>query len=76
MKGHHDGPPTLTQTKEAVEVATETVKETTKSIANAIGATRSDAPLLDRLAGWTRKAPLQALAVAFLAGALIARGKR
>ena len=68
-----DGPSKLDQATEAVQAAAETVKETTRSVADAIEAGRRPGAPLDRLARWTREAPLQALAVAFLTGALLAR---
>ena len=70
------GPTKLDQAKEAVQAAAETVKETTQSFAKAIDTGRHPGAPLDRLARWTRKAPLQSLAVAFLAGMLFARRKR
>jgi len=63
----------LDQAKEAVQAASETVKETTQSVADAIRASRRpDAPL-DRVAHWARGAPLQALTAAFLIGVLVGR---
>ena len=71
-----DGPTKLTRAKEAIQAAAETVKETTQSVAEAIDAGRRPGAPLDRLARWTRQAPLQSLAIAFLAGMLIARQRR
>jgi len=71
-----DGPDKLDRAKEAVQILTHTVKETTESVSDVVQrGRRSDAPL-DRLARWTRTTPLQALAVAFLLGAVIARRHR
>ena len=70
------GPTKLRQAKEAVQAAAETVKETTQSVADAIDAGRRPGAPLDRLARWTREAPLQSLAAAFLAGMLVARRRR
>ena len=72
-----NGPTKLKQAKEAVQAAAETVRETTQSVADAIEAGRRQpgAPL-DRLAHWARQAPLQSLAVAFLAGMLFAQRRR
>ena len=71
-----DGPNKLDQAKEAVQAATQTVKETTQSLADAVEAGRQpDAPL-DRLARWARETPLHAITVAFLVGVLLGRGRR
>ena len=67
------GPNKLDRAKEAVQAVSQTVKETSQSIADAIEARRQAGAPLDRLAHWTREAPLQALAVAFLFGIAIAR---
>jgi hypothetical protein len=61
------------QATDAVQAATDTVRVTTQTVADAIEAGRRPGAPLDRLAAWTRAAPLQALAVAFLAGMVIAR---
>jgi hypothetical protein len=71
-----DGPTKLQQAKEAVQGAAETVKETTQSVADAIEAGRQPGAPLDQLARWTRQAPLQSLAVAFLVGMLVAGRRR
>ena len=63
-----DGPSKLDQAKEAVQAATQTVKETTQSVADAIEAGRRPGAPLDRLARWAREAPLHAVTVAFLVG--------
>ena len=69
-------PSKLDQVKEAVQAATQAARDTTQSVADAIEAGRQpDAPL-DRLARWTREAPLHALAVAFLFGIAVARRRR
>jgi len=66
-----DAPNKLDQAKEAVREATQTVKDTTQSVAGAIEKGRQpDAPL-DRLARWAREAPLHAVTVAFLVGVLL-----
>jgi hypothetical protein len=73
-----DGPNKLDQAKEAVQAATQTVKETTQSVADAIEAGRhpgAPAPL-DRLARWAQEAPLHAVTVAFLVGVLLGRRRR
>lgn len=67
------GPTRLNQATDAVQAAAEIVRETTLSVADAIEAGRQPATPLDRLARWTREAPLHAVTVAFLVGALIAR---
>ena len=68
-----DGPSKLDQVTEGVQAASRTVKETTRSVANAIEAGREPGAPLDRVTRWTREAPLQALAVAFLAGIMLGR---
>lgn len=68
-----DGSHKLDQAAEAVQAATHTVRETTRSVANAIEAGRRPGAPLDRLAQWTREAPLHAVTIAFLAGMLVAR---
>jgi ElaB/YqjD/DUF883 family membrane-anchored ribosome-binding protein len=66
-------PAKLDQAKEAVQAAAQTVKDTTRSVADAIEAGRQPGAPLDRLARWTREAPLHAVTVAFLVGVLIGR---
>jgi len=66
----------IDQAKEAVQAATETVRETTQSVANAIDAGRKPGAPLDRLARWAREAPLHAVTVAFLVGVLAGRRRR
>ena len=63
----------LDQAKEAVQAASRTVRETTQSVADAIEAGRRPGTPLDRVAQWTREAPLPALALAFMLGLIIAR---
>ena len=71
-----DSPNKVDQAKEAVQAATETVKETTQSVADAIEAGRQPGAPLDRLARWTQEAPLHAVTVAFLVGILLGRRRR
>jgi hypothetical protein len=66
----------LDQAKEAVQAATNTVKATSQTIADAIDAGRKSGAPLDRLAHWARKAPLHSIAVAFLLGALLGGRRR
>jgi ElaB/YqjD/DUF883 family membrane-anchored ribosome-binding protein len=73
MTSDDDGPSKLDQAREAVEAASQTVRDTTRSVADAIEAGRQPSAPLDRLARWTREAPLQAVAVAFLVGVLVGR---
>jgi hypothetical protein len=68
-----DGTSKLQQAKEAVQAATDTVRVTTQTVADAIEAGRQPGAPLDRLAGWARGAPLQAMGVAFLFGIMIGR---
>lgn len=63
----------LDQATEAVQATAETVKATTRTVADAIEAGRRPAAPLDRIAGWAREAPLHALTIAFLMGVLIGR---
>src|SRR4051794_36649635 len=53
-----DSPGKLDAAKEAVQAATQTVKETTRSVADAVEASRQPAAPLDRLARWAQEAPL------------------
>jgi len=68
-----DGTSKIDQAIETVQAATETVRETTQSVANAIDAGRKPGAPLDRLARWAREAPLHAVTVAFLIGVLAGR---
>ena len=71
-----EGPSKLDQAKEAVQAVTETVKETTQSVADGIEAGRQPGAPLDRLARWAREAPLHAVTVAFLVGVLLGGRRR
>ena len=71
-----EDPTKFAKAQDAVRAAAETVQETTRHVADAIEAGRRPGAPLDRLSDWAREAPLQALAVAFIAGALIARRRR
>ena len=71
-----EGASKLDQAKEAVLAATDTVKATSQTIADAIDAGRKPGAPLDRLARWAREAPLHSVAVAFLLGALLGGGRR
>jgi hypothetical protein len=66
-----DGPSKLEQAKEAVQTATEDVKTTSRAVRDVIDAGRRPGAPLDRLAEWTREAPLHALVVAFLFGMVV-----
>jgi hypothetical protein len=68
-----DGPGKLDQAREAVQAATQTVKDTTRSVVDAIEAGRQPGAPLDRLARWAREAPLHAVTIAFLVGVLVGR---
>jgi ElaB/YqjD/DUF883 family membrane-anchored ribosome-binding protein len=68
-----DGASKLDQATEVVQAAAQTVKETTRSVADAIEASQRPGAPLDRLARWAREAPIHAVAVAFLVGVLIGR---
>lgn len=66
-------PSKMEQAREAVQAATETVKDTTAAIAKAVEDGRKPGAPLDRLANWAREAPVHAVMVAFLVGAMIGR---
>jgi hypothetical protein len=68
-----EGPSKLEQAKEAIETVADTVQTTTRRVADAIDAGRQPGAPLDRLAGWTRAAPMHSLAIAFLVGILVGR---
>jgi hypothetical protein len=68
-----DGPGKLEQAKEAVQTVTASVQATTRTVADAIEDARQPGAPLDRLAQWTRSAPLHALAIAFLVGIILGR---
>jgi hypothetical protein len=68
-----DGPGKLEQAKEAVQTVSQTVQATTRTVADAIEEARQPGAPLDRLAQWTRAAPLHSLAVAFLVGIVLGR---
>lgn len=68
-----DGPGKLEQAKEAVQTAAATVQATTRTVADAIEDARQPGAPLDRLAHWTRAAPVHSLAIAFLAGIILGR---
>ena len=68
-----DGPGKLEQAKEAVQTVSQTVEATTRTVADAIEQARQPGEPLDRLAQWTRAAPLHSLAIAFLVGIVIGR---
>jgi hypothetical protein len=70
-----DAPTMLDKATEAVHDATEAVQATTQSIAGAIEAGRRPGGLLDQLARLTREAPVPSLAIAFLVGLIVARGR-
>jgi hypothetical protein len=68
-----DGPGKLEQAKEAVQKVAASVQATTRTVADAIdNARQPDAPL-DRLAQWTRAAPIHSLVIAFLVGIILGR---
>ena len=68
-----DGPGKLDRAREAVQAAAQTVKETTQSVADAVDRSRRPGAPLDRVAHWAREAPLHAITVAFLLGAMFGR---
>jgi hypothetical protein len=63
----------LDETAEAVRDTTAAVQTTSESIAGAIAAGRRPDGLRDHLSRLTRAAPLRLLAIAFLAGLIVAR---
>jgi hypothetical protein len=68
-----DAQSVLSKATEVVRDASGTVQTTTRSIADAIEAGRRLGAPLDRLARLTREAPVQALAIAFIIGLIVAR---
>lgn len=68
-----DGPGKFGDAKEAFEMAMETARATIETVGDAIETGRQPGAPLDRLAAWTRAAPLHALAIAFLLGIAVAR---
>jgi hypothetical protein len=68
-----EGPSKLDEAKETVQSAADTVQVTTQRLGEAIDAGRRPGTPLDRLANWTREAPLHAVTVAFLVGVLLGR---
>ena len=68
-----DGPGKLEQAKEAIQTVTASVQATTKTMADAIEDARQPGAPLDRLAQWTRAAPIHSLAIAFLIGIIFGR---
>jgi hypothetical protein len=75
MTTESDAPTMLDKATEAVHDAKEAVQATTQSIAGAIEAGRRPGGFLDELARLARKAPLQSLAIAFVLGLIVARGR-
>lgn len=59
--------------KSTIEQATETFQSASRRVEEAIDAARQPDMPLDILARLVRQAPLQSLAVAFLAGVMVAR---
>lgn len=59
--------------KSAVEQAVETFQSASRRVGDAVDAARQPDMPLDILARLVRQAPLQSLAVAFLAGLMVAR---
>ena len=59
--------------RSAVEQAAQTFRNASRQVEDAIDAARQPDMPLDNLARLVRQAPLQSLAVAFLAGVMVAR---
>jgi ElaB/YqjD/DUF883 family membrane-anchored ribosome-binding protein len=72
-EGEPNGTSKLEAAKDAVKSVADTVQATTQSVGDAIEAGRRPGAPLDRLAEWTREAPLHAVLVAFLVGMVIGR---
>jgi ElaB/YqjD/DUF883 family membrane-anchored ribosome-binding protein len=72
-EGELNGTSKLEAAKDAVKSIADTVQATTQSVADAIEAGRQPGAPLDRLAEWTREAPLHAVLVAFLVGMMLGR---
>jgi hypothetical protein len=75
MTAESNAPNMLDKATEAVHDAKEAVQATTQSIAGAIEAGSRPGGFLDELARLARKAPLQSLAIAFVLGLIVARGR-
>lgn len=73
MVANDDPRTVLDKATEAVRGATETVQSTTESIAGAIEDSRQPGGILNHVSRVTREAPLRALALAAIAGWIIAR---
>ncbi len=69
----NDSRATLDKATGAVQEAAEAVQKTTESIADAIESSRRPGGVLDQLTRMTRESPLRALALAFVAGWIVAR---
>jgi hypothetical protein len=63
----------LDKATDAVLGATEAVQATSDSVAGAIGESRRPGGLLDQVTRFARETPLRSLAIAFVAGAILAR---
>jgi hypothetical protein len=69
----YDSRTALEKTTNAVNLAVESVKNTTESVAAAINDSRRSGGILDRVTRMTREAPLRSLAIALAAGLIFAR---
>ena len=64
------------QTQSALDQAAELFRLASRKVNEAIEAAQEPGMPLDTVSRWARKAPIQALAVAFLVGVITARGRR
>jgi hypothetical protein len=63
-------------TKSALDQAIDFFRAASQKVDAAVGAAREPGKPLDRISGWTRQMPLQALAVAFLLGVMTVRRRK
>ena len=69
----NDPPSAFDKATDAVRGATEAVQATSQSIAAAIGESRQDDGVLNKLSGLVREAPIRSLVIAFLFGFMFAK---
>lgn len=62
-----------TENKSTLDQATETIQSATRRVSDVVDAARQPDMPLDVLVKWTRQAPLQSLAIAFVLGLVLAR---
>jgi hypothetical protein len=73
MADEANGTSAIDKAKAAAGAVSETLSTTTRTVADAIEAGRKPGAPLDKLAEWTREAPLHAVLVAVLIGWMMGR---